>query len=64
MQGDKASSCLLARTACLLKVEWQLPGMCRPKTRHTSIALYALLRGLGLLIRTGNKADAPPLVHK
>ena len=37
---------------------------CRPNDRHTSLALYILLRGVTLLIRCGNKPDAPPAVRK
>ena len=36
----------------------------RPKTRHHSLALYILLRGITLLVRCGNKPDAPPAVRK
>jgi hypothetical protein len=36
----------------------------RPKTRHTSLALYVLIRGIALLIRCGNKSDAPPLLRR
>lgn len=36
----------------------------RPGDRHTSLALYILLRGITLLIRCGNKPDAPPVVRK
>lgn len=32
--------------------------------RHTSLALYILLRGATLIIRCGNKPDAPPAVRK
>lgn len=35
-----------------------------PQDRHTSLALYILLRGATLLIRCGNKPDAPPAVRK
>ncbi|CAL8462877.1 g2411 [Coccomyxa elongata] len=35
-----------------------------PKTRHHSLAIYILLRGLTLLVRCGNKPDAPPLVRR
>ena len=38
--------------------------VCRPKTRHHSLALYILLRGITLLVRCGNKPDAPPAVRK
>lgn len=38
-------------------------GECRPQTRHHSLALYVLLRGVTLLVRCGNKRDAPPAVH-
>ena len=39
--------------------------MChRPKTRHTSLALYVLIRGVALLMRCGNKFDAPPLLRR
>lgn len=37
---------------------------CRPNDRHTSLALYILLRGATLLIRCGNKPDAAPTVRK
>lgn len=37
---------------------------CRPKARHDSLALYILLRGITLLVRCGNKPDAPPAVRK
>jgi hypothetical protein len=41
------------------------PGLsCRPKTRHTSLALYVLIRGVALLMRCGNKPDAPPLLRR
>lgn len=36
----------------------------RPGDRHTSLALYILLRGITLLIRCGNKPDAPLAVRK
>ena len=36
----------------------------RPKTRHTSLALYVLIRGVALLMRCGNKPDAPPLLRR
>lgn len=36
----------------------------RPGDRHTSLALYILLRGITLLIRCGNKPDAPPAIRK
>ena len=39
-------------------------GICRTKDRHTSLALYILLRGATLIIRCGNKPDAPPAVRK
>lgn len=39
-------------------------AFCRPNDRHTSLALYILLRGVTLLIRCGNKPDAPPAVRK
>mmetsp|Transcript_5717 Transcript_5717/g.16345 ORF Transcript_5717/g.16345 Transcript_5717/m.16345 type:complete len:591 (+) Transcript_5717:231-2003(+) len=35
-----------------------------PKTRHTSLALYVLIRGISLLIRCGNKPSAPPAIRK
>ncbi|CAK0784870.1 hypothetical protein CVIRNUC_008075 [Coccomyxa viridis] len=35
-----------------------------PKTKHHSLALYILLRGITLLVRCGNKPDAPPAVRK
>ena len=35
----------------------------RPKARHHSLALYVLLRGVTLLVRCGNKPDAPPAVR-
>ncbi len=38
--------------------------VCRPKTRHHSLALYVLLRGITLLVRCGNKPDVPPAVRK
>ncbi|KAK9825197.1 hypothetical protein WJX81_006470 [Elliptochloris bilobata] len=34
-----------------------------PKARHHSLALYVLLRGVTLLVRCGNKPDAPPAVR-
>ena len=37
---------------------------CRPNDRHTSLALYILLRGATLIIRCGNKPDAPPAIRK
>ena len=36
----------------------------RAKDRHTSLALYILIRGVTLLIRCGNKPDAPPAVRQ
>ena len=36
---------------------------CRPHARHHSLALYVLLRGVTLLVRCGNKPDAPPAVR-
>lgn len=39
---------------------------CRRKQRHHSLATYILLRGLTLLVRTGNKPDCRqrhPLLH-
>lgn len=36
----------------------------RPKTRHDSLAIYILLRGITLLVRCGNKPNAPPAVRK
>ena len=50
--------CMLT-TTCLF-----LFGLNRPGDRHTSLALYILLRGITLLIRCGNKPDAPPTVRK
>ncbi len=38
--------------------------VCRAKTRHTSLALYVLIRGLSLLIRCGNKPSASPVVRR
>ncbi|CAL5223327.1 g5824 [Coccomyxa viridis] len=35
-----------------------------PKTRHDSLAIYILLRGITLLVRCGNKPNAPPAVRK
>ena len=45
---------------------WSVPPtiVCRPKNRHTSLALYILLRGLTLLVRCGNKPTAHPWVHR
>ena len=37
---------------------------CRPNMRHTSLAIYVLMRGLTLLVRCGNQPDAPPLVRR
>jgi hypothetical protein len=34
-----------------------------PKDRHYSLAVYILLRGVTLLIRTGNRPTAPPLLR-
>ncbi|KAI8466070.1 MAG: hypothetical protein J3K34DRAFT_524830 [Monoraphidium minutum] len=34
-----------------------------PKERHYSLAVYVLLRGITLLIRTGNRPSAPPLLR-
>ncbi|KAL3143001.1 hypothetical protein ABBQ38_003280 [Trebouxia sp. C0009 RCD-2024] len=39
-------------------------GKRRSNDRHTSLALYILLRGATLIIRCGNKPDAPPAVRK
>jgi hypothetical protein len=42
------------------------PSSCSPKSRHYSLATYILLRGITLLIRTGNKPRAAarhPLLH-
>lgn len=36
----------------------------RPKTRHMSLALYVLIRGITLLVRCGNKPSAPPLLRR
>ena len=36
----------------------------RPKVRHHSLAIYVLLRGITLLVRCGNKPDAPKLVRR
>jgi hypothetical protein len=44
----------------------QLPVCCSPKSRHYSLATYILLRGITLLIRTGNKPRAAarhPVLH-
>ena len=41
-----------------------LTHACRPKTRHDSLAIYILLRGITLLVRCGNKPNAPPAVRK
>lgn len=49
----------MLRTTCL-----SLCVSTRPGDRHTSLALYILLRGITLLIRCGNKPDAPPTVRK
>lgn len=35
-----------------------------PKARHTSLALYVLVRGITLLIRCGNKPSSPPLLKR
>ena len=34
-----------------------------PRTRHTSLALYLLVRGATLLVRVGNKPTSPPTVR-
>ena len=36
----------------------------RPKVRHHSLAIYVLLRGITLLVRCGNKPDAPRLARR
>ena len=36
----------------------------RPKSRHTSLALYVLIRGITLLVRCGNKPDADPRLRR
>ena len=38
--------------------------MRRPKSRHTSLALYVLIRGVTLLIRCGNKPNADPRLRR
>jgi hypothetical protein len=35
-----------------------------PRQRHYSLATYILLRGLTLLVRTGNRTNRRPLLHK
>ena len=37
---------------------------CRARTRHTSLALYVLIRGVSLLIRCGNKPSAPAALRR
>jgi len=39
------------------------PSHRSPKDRHYSLAVYILLRGITLLIRTGNRPSAPPLLR-
>ena len=38
--------------------------MHRPKARHHSLALYMLLRGTTLLVRCGNKPEAPKHIRQ
>lgn len=40
-----------------------VPPLRSPKERHYSLAVYVLLRGLTLLVRTGNHASAPPALR-
>lgn len=40
-----------------------LASLASPKERHYSLAVYILLRGVTLLIRTGNRPAAPPLLR-
>lgn len=52
---------------------WQRMQLCRltaafvmrrPKARHHSLALYMLLRGITLLVRCGNKPEAPKRIRQ
>ena len=49
---------------CVSAIQSRAMHASRPKTRHHSLALYILLRGITLLVRCGNKPDAPPAVRK
>ena len=40
------------------------PAPSRRKNRHYSLATYILLRGITLLVRTGNRSQRRPWLHK
>lgn len=58
-QGNLRSVICFLRSHAL---KWT--GKCRSKARHDSLAIYILLRGITLLVRCGNKNNAPEWVRK